>query len=202
MWDEDTGEESHTSENDGTGYCSFQAVVTTHNEPMNDYIPSYNHTVIIEDDGTETETWVEEPQNHSTTEYTSYHEVANPWCNERMSHVIHCDECGSTMDGNLIWTPSQMVLDATGTICEWPEYMYGCNDTTATNYDPHANKLYDEYEKCPPKSESDYCYTCDYSSYNNTMGYTMPEGTLDMHGMPMNFTEPDAAMFNNSYNMQ
>jgi hypothetical protein len=202
MWDEDTGEETHTSENDGTGYCSFQAVVTTHNEPMNDYIPSYNHTVIIEDDGTETETWVEEPQNHSTTEYTSYHEVANPWCNERMSHVIHCDECGSTMDGNLIWTPSQMVLDATGTICEWPEYMYGCNDPTATNYDPHANKLYDEYEKCPPKSESDYCYTCDYSSYNNTMGYTMPEGTLDMHGMPMNFTEPDAAMFNNSYNMQ
>ena len=40
MWDEDTGEETHTSENDGTGYCSFQAVVTTHNEPMNDYIPS------------------------------------------------------------------------------------------------------------------------------------------------------------------
>ena len=31
---------------------------------------------------------------------------------------------------------------------------------------------------------------------------TMPEGTFDMHGMPMNFTEPDAAMFNAFDNMK
>merc|ERR1712224_884019 len=130
-WTEDWTEMK--SANDGSGYCSFQGVVTTHNEPMDDYVPEYNHTVTVEADGTETEMWIEEPQNFSTYEDTSYTEVVDPWCPSSMSSVQYCDECGATTD-----------------------------------------------------------------IYYNWVGSSMTEGSVDIYGMEMTFSEPDPAMYNYS----
>jgi hypothetical protein len=197
-WTEDWTEIK--SANDGSGFCSFQGVVTTHDEPMDDYIPEYNHTVTVEEDGTETEMWIEEPQNFSTYEDTSYTEVIDPWCPSSMSSVLYCDECGATTDMYYNWVGSSMIKDSSGTTCVWPENVYGCTDPNATNYDPHATALSEDMgETCPTATDMDYCYTCSYASYNNTAGYSMPEGTLDIYGMEMNFSKPDPAMYNYSY---
>ena len=93
-----------------------------------------------------------------------------------------------------------MIKDSSGTTCVWPENVYGCTDPNATNYDPHATALSEDMgETCPTATDMDYCYTCSYASYNNTAGYSMPEGTLDIYGMEMNFSKPDPAMYNYSY---
>jgi len=196
-WTEDWTEMK--SANDGSGYCSFQGVVTTHNEPMDDYVPEYNHTVTVEADGTETEMWIEEPQNFSTYEDTSYTEVVDPWCPSSMSSVQYCDECGATTDMYYNWVGSSMIKDNSGTTCVWPENVYGCTDMNAVNFDPHATALSEDTgEKCPAVNDMDYCYTCSYASYNNTAGYSMPEGSVDIYGMEMTFSEPDPAMYNYS----
>ena len=114
--------ESVSAVDDGAGFCTFQnTLVTTHNEPLDDYIPQYNHTVTLEADGTETETWIEEPQNYTSTDYAAYTEVADPWCNYSMTSVQYCDECAATMDSNMQWTPSQMIKSTDGLTCVWPE---------------------------------------------------------------------------------
>lgn len=193
---------STSSVDDGTGFCTFQnTLVTTHNEPLDDYIPQYNRTVALEADGTETEVWIEQPQNYSSTEYTAFTEVVDPWCHYSMSSVQYCDECAATMDSNMQWTPSQMIKDMDGLTCIWPEKVYGCTDSNAVNYDPYANALYDELETCPAQTGTDHCVTCSYSSYNNSKGYSysLPEDTLDYYGMPMNLSEPDPSMYNRSY---
>ena len=192
--------ESVSAVDDGTGFCTFQnTLVTTHNEPLDDYIPQYNHTVTLEADGTETETWVEEPQNYTSTDYAAYTEVADPWCNYSMTSVQYCDECAATMDSNMQWTPSQMIKSMDGLSCIWPEKVYGCNDLNAVNYDPYATNLYDDSETCPPTTDTDYCTSCSYSSYNMSSSLSLPEDTLDYYGMPMNLSEPDASMYNYSY---
>ena len=94
---------------------------------------------------------------------------------------------------------SKMVTDENGANCIWPK-VYGCTDMYATNYDPHATHL-EEGEACPP-GDMDWCNSCEYSSYNNTMGFTadaLPEWQLDYYGMPMNLSEaPSPDMYNYS----
>merc|ERR1712167_401390 len=89
---------------------------------------------------------------------------------------------------------SKMVSDESGANCVWPDKIYGCTDLNATNYDPHATAL-EEGEICPP-GDMDWCGSCEYSSYNNTAGFTaesMPEGQLDYYGMPMNLSQPSGS---------
>ena len=192
--------ESVSAVDDGTGFCTFQnTLVTTHNEPLDDYIPQYNHTIAVEADGTETEMWIEEPQNDTSTDYAAYTEVADPWCNYSMTSVQYCDECAATMDSNMQWTPSQMIKSMDGLTCIWPEKVYGCNDLNAVNYDPYATALYDDFETCPPTTDTEYCMSCSYSSYNMSSGLSLPEDTLDYYGMPMNLSEPEPSMYNYSY---
>ena len=103
------------------------------------------------------------------------------------------------MDSNMQWTPSQMIKSMDGLSCIWPEKVYGCNDLNAVNYDPYATDLYDDSETCPPTTDTDYCTSCSYSSYNMSSSLSLPEDTLDYYGMPMNLSEPDASMYNYSY---
>jgi hypothetical protein len=193
--------ESTASHNDGNGFCSFQSIVTTHFEPIDDHIPEYNHTITVEDDGTTYETWVEVNYTSTYTEESNeFMEVLDPWCEETQTHVMSCDECGMTYSSDGEFVYSKMVSDESGANCVWPDKIYGCTDLNATNYDPHATAL-EEGEICPP-GDMDWCGSCEYSSYNNTAGFTaesMPEGQLDYYGMPMNLSQPDPAMYNYSF---
>jgi len=192
--------ESTPSRDDGNGFCSFKSIVTTHSEPVDEHIPVYNHTITVENDGTTYETWVEVNYTSNYTEESGeFIEVPNPWCDETQSHVTHCDECGMTYSDTGEFEYSKMVTDESGENCIWPEKVYGCTDMGADNYDPHATHL-EEGEICPA-SDMDWCVSCEYSSYNNTFGFTaeaLPEGQLDYYGMPMNLSIPGPDMYNYS----
>jgi len=193
--------ESKPSRDDGNGFCSFQSIVTTHSEPVDEHIPEYDHIITVEDDGTMTETWVEQNYTANYTEESGeFKEVLDPWCDETQTHVMHCDECGMTYSADGNYEYSKMVTDESGANCVWPEKVYGCTDMGADNYDPHATHL-ESGEVCPTASDMDWCGSCEYSSYNNTMGYTaesLPEGQLDYYGMPMNVSDPAPDMYNYS----
>ena len=124
-------------------------------------------------------------------------EVLDPWCEETQTHVMSCDECGMTYSSDSEFVYSMMVSVKVVQL-RMAEKIYGCTQTP--NYDPHATAL-EEGEICPP-GDMDWCGSCEYSSYNNTAGFTaesMPEGQLDYYGMPMNLSQPDPAMYNYSF---
>jgi len=192
--------ETITSHDDGHGICSFKSVVTTHSEPVDQHIPQYNHTVTVDEDGTTYESWVEVNFTTNYTEESGEHiEVLDPWCEETQSHVTSCDECGMTYSSWGSFEYSKMVTDESGANCIWPEKVYGCTDMGADNYDPHATHLEDG-EVCPA-GDMEWCHSCEYSSFNNTLGFVadaLPEGQLDYYGMPMNLSNPDPNMYNYS----
>ena len=193
--------ESMASHDDGHGVCNFKSIVTSHSEPVDEHIQEYNHTHIVEDDGTSYEVWVEVNYTSNYTEETGeFIEVLDPWCDETQSHVTHCDECGMTYSDMGEFEYSKMIADESGANCIWPEKIYGCTDLSADNYDPHASHL-EEGENCPA-GDMDWCTSCEYSSYNNTLGFTpeaLPEGQLDYFGMPMNLSVPEPIMYNYSW---
>ena len=138
-----------------------------------------------------------------TTNYTEesgeHIEVLDPWCEETQSHVINCDECGMTYSSWGTFEYSKMVTDESGANCIWPEKVYGCTDTSADNYNPHATDL--EVGEVCPAGDMEWCHSCEYSSFNNTLGFVadaLPEGQLDYYGMPMNLSDPDPNMYNYS----
>lgn len=139
---------------------------------------------------------------HTHNEENSFEWTDSYYCESSPDeYVVNCSECGQWMDADGMVHYSNMVADETGT-CTKAKKKYGCTDVKAFNFDPEATDL-EEGESCDGANSVD-CWSCDYTSYDNSHG--MKEAALshddgtpykDEDGMYMDFDYlvPNATLF-------